>query len=65
MGVYELLEMNPLIRELTFAKASSLKIRAEARANGMSSLMDDGVRKVLDGKTTIEEVPRTENKEDT
>jgi type II secretory ATPase GspE/PulE/Tfp pilus assembly ATPase PilB-like protein len=64
MGVYELLEMNPLIRELTFAKASSLKIRAEARQNGMSSLMDDGVRKVLDGKTTIEEVLTIAHRED-
>jgi len=64
MGVYELLEMNPVIRELTFAKASSLKIRAEARQHGMSSLMDDGVRKVLDGKTTIEEVLTIAHRED-
>ncbi len=64
MGVYELLEMNPVVRELTFQKASSLKIRAEARQNGMSSLMDDGVRKVLDGKTTIEEVLTIAHRED-
>lgn len=64
MGVYELLEMNPIIRELTFQQASTLKIRAEARQNGMTTLMDDGVRKVLVGTTTIDEVLTIAHRED-
>ena len=64
MGVYELLEMNPIIRELTFQKANSLKIRAEARQNGMTTLQEDGVRKVLLGSSTIEEVLTITHRED-
>lgn len=64
MGVYELLEMNPIIRELTFAQASTLKIRSEARQNGMTTLMDDGVRKVLVGTTTIDEVLTIAHRDD-
>jgi general secretion pathway protein E/type IV pilus assembly protein PilB len=64
MGVYELLEMNTIIRELTFKKSSALKIRAEARQNGMTTLMDDGIRKVLGGVTTIEEVLTIAHRED-
>jgi len=63
-GVYELLEMNSVIRELTFTGASSLKIRNEAKQIGMTSLLDDGVRKVLEGKTTIGEVLTIAHRED-
>jgi type IV pilus assembly protein PilB len=63
-GVYELLEMNSVIRELTFTQASSLKIRNEARQIGMTTLLDDGVRKVLEGKTTIGEVLTIAHRED-
>jgi type IV pilus assembly protein PilB len=64
MGVYELLEMNAAVREMTFQNASSLKVRAEARANGMTTLLEDGVRKVLGGKTTIDEVLTVAHRED-
>ncbi|MEZ5993395.1 MAG: ATPase, T2SS/T4P/T4SS family [Planctomycetota bacterium] len=64
MGVYELLEMNSVVRELTFQQASSLKIRTEARQNGMTSLQDDGVRKVLLGTTTIDEVLTITHRDD-
>jgi type IV pilus assembly protein PilB len=64
MGVYELLEMNSVIRELTFQQASSLKIRNEARQNGMTTLQEDGVRKVLLGTTTIDEVLTITHRDD-
>ena len=63
-GVYELLEMNAPIRELTFQQASALKIRVEARQNGTTTLLEDGVRKVLEGKTTIPEVLTIAHRED-
>ena len=47
MGCYELLEMTPPMRELTFKKASSISLRNEARiSGGMLTLQEDGVRKV-------------------
>jgi type IV pilus assembly protein PilB len=58
LGVFELLAMNSRIRELAFQGASSQDIRQEAVKGGMTSLYDDGIRKVLDGITTIEEVFR-------
>jgi type IV pilus assembly protein PilB len=58
LGVFELLTMNSRIRELAFQGASSQDIRKEAVKGGMTSLYDDGIRKVLDGITTIEEVFR-------
>lgn len=64
MGVYELMEMNTVLRELTFQKASSLKVRQEACQNGMTTLQMDGVRKVLEGKTTIEEVLTITHRDD-
>ena len=64
MGVYELLEMNPALRELTMKQSSTLKIRAEARQNGMSTLLEDGVRKVLLGTTTIGEILTIAHRDD-
>jgi type IV pilus assembly protein PilB len=63
-GVYELLEMNAIIRDLTFQRSSSLKIREEARKIGMTTLLEDGVRKVLEGKTTIPEILTIAHRED-
>ncbi|MBX3460213.1 MAG: Flp pilus assembly complex ATPase component TadA [Planctomycetes bacterium] len=64
MGVYELLEMNMPLRELTMKQSSTLKIRAEARNNGMSTLLEDGVRKVLLGTTTVGEVLTIAHRDD-
>ena len=55
-GVYELMEMTPDLRELAFRKKPTAEVRAKARAEGMTTLFQDGVRKVLTGMTTIPEV---------
>ena len=56
LGAYELMEMTNKIRELAFEGAHTNDIRAAAVQEGMASLQMDGVRKVLDGHTTIDEV---------
>jgi type IV pilus assembly protein PilB len=57
VGVYELLEMDATLREMTFRNESTLAIRAQAERSGrMSTLREDGLRKVLGGTTTIPEV---------
>jgi type IV pilus assembly protein PilB len=56
LGVFELMLMTSKIRELTFQGASTQDIRKEAIRAGMATLYDDGIRKVLEGITTIEEV---------
>jgi type IV pilus assembly protein PilB len=56
LGIFELMLMTAKIRELAFQGASTQDIRKEAIKGGMATLYDDGIRKVLEGITTIEEV---------
>lgn len=64
-GVYELLEMSPDVRELAFNKKPTAEVRAKARSEGMTTLFEDGIRKVLGGMTTIPEVLRLATRDDT
>ncbi|MFM8274754.1 MAG: GspE/PulE family protein, partial [Gemmata sp.] len=58
-GIFEMMKMNSTIRELTFAQAPAQEIRRKARANGMRTLLDDGLLKACKGSTTLEEVLST------
>jgi type II secretory ATPase GspE/PulE/Tfp pilus assembly ATPase PilB-like protein/RNA polymerase subunit RPABC4/transcription elongation factor Spt4 len=57
-GIYEVLEVNDAIRALISQGASDAAIRAVAVENGMRSIGEDGLKKVLSGRTTLEEVTR-------
>jgi type IV pilus assembly protein PilB len=57
-GIYELMLMNSEIRELAFNRAAVSKIRQAAIASGMRNLLGDGKLKVLEGKTTLDEIAR-------
>jgi type IV pilus assembly protein PilB len=56
IGIFEMMVMNNEIRTMAFERAPTNKVRAAAMAGGMKSLLMDGKLKVLDGKTTAEEV---------
>ncbi len=58
IGVYELMLMTSKIRELVFKNSSSQEIQKAALSEGMSTVYLDGIGKVLNGTTTIEEVFR-------
>jgi len=58
LGIYELMELNNELRELIFARAPTGEIRRQARAFGMLTLLEDGLRKAIQGVTTVEEVLR-------
>ncbi len=58
IGIFELMEMDSELREMAFHKAPTNRIRDQAVASGMRTLKQDGIRKVLQGITTIEEVLR-------
>ncbi|TWT99958.1 Type II/IV secretion system protein [Botrimarina colliarenosi] len=62
LGVFELMTMNSRVRELTFQGASTQEIGKEARRLGMTTLYDDGIRKVCMGITTLDEVFRVTKK---
>jgi type IV pilus assembly protein PilB len=58
-GIFELLTVNEKIKQLIAEKASTQVIREAAKKiTGMVSLREDGLRKVLKGITTLEEVDR-------
>jgi type IV pilus assembly protein PilB len=58
-GIFELLPINERIKQLISEKASTQLIREAAKKMvGMASLREDGLRKVLKGITTLEEVDR-------
>jgi len=57
-GVFELLEITDRIRSLALQRSSSSEIRQAAIEEGMKTMQDDGLRKVVDGITTIEECLR-------
>jgi type IV pilus assembly protein PilB len=59
LGLFEMFEMDSRIRDLTFQAASTLELRSQARAScGMLTLREDGVRKILAGTTSVDEVMR-------
>ena len=46
------------VQDLIYSKADATAIRERARALGMRTLREDGLRKVSAGLTTLEEVLR-------
>lgn len=57
-GIYETFGMTDSIKSLVLKTSDAHQIRQAATAEGMTSLRDDGTRKVLEGITTISEVMR-------
>ena len=54
----EILEITPRISQAITQKASSDVLALEAEQEGMKTMREDGLGKVLDGITTIQEVFR-------
>jgi general secretion pathway protein E len=57
-GIFELLVITEPIREMLRENPSMAAIKAEARKNGMIYLQEDGLRQVIQGKTSIKELLR-------
>jgi type IV pilus assembly protein PilB len=57
-GIFEVLVISDRIRGLILQRASTAEIRQAAMEEGMKTMQDDGLRKVLDGITSIEECLR-------
>jgi type IV pilus assembly protein PilB len=55
-GIYEIMTMNQRMRELCFKRAPTDTLRVQARRDGMTTLLEDGIRKALEGWTTVDEV---------
>jgi len=56
MGIFEIFEIDDEVRHMINEGSTTLSLRKRARQLGMRTLREDGVRKVLSGMTTAEEV---------
>ncbi|MDZ4199966.1 MAG: ATPase, T2SS/T4P/T4SS family, partial [Kiritimatiellia bacterium] len=56
MGIYEIFRMDDIVRHMINDQVSASDLRAQARRMGMRTLREDGLRKVVAGMTTLEEV---------
>lgn len=57
-GIFEILPITQNIRDLIMQRATAEAIESAAAADGMKTMFEDGMEKVLQGMTTIEEVMR-------
>lgn len=58
VGLYEVLEITPGVKEMVLAGSSAYDINKQAIKDGMISLEQDGIMKALNGETSLEEVYR-------
>jgi type IV pilus assembly protein PilB len=64
LPIFEFLVINNEMRQLIATGAREMEIRALSRSHGYGDLMECGVQRMLDGKTTPEEVLRVTFSED-
>ena len=58
LGIYELLPMDRDFQELVLRNPGLEEMRKHQEKHGMSTLQAEGLRLVLEGKTTLEEITR-------
>jgi len=58
LGLFEVLQMSDAIEDLAIKKAPAVDIERESAKAGMITLKQDGILKVLEGLTTLDEVLR-------
>ncbi len=57
-GIYELLAINDAVRTMINERIPAVVMRQRAVEMGMSTIRDDGLRLIFEGRTTVEEVVR-------
>ncbi len=58
LAIHEVLAVNEQIQDLIYQNATTVKILEQAQKNGFHDLRFDGLKKVIAGLTTLEEVRR-------
>ena len=61
MGIHEIIETDPDLQRLIIANASRDALTDYMRQHNVKQLFDDGLDRVLEGKTTVEEIWRVVN----
>jgi len=58
IGIFEVLEITPKLAQLISAKVDSDKLLEQAIKDGMTTMLDDGLDKVVNAETTLSEIMR-------
>jgi type IV pilus assembly protein PilB len=58
VGIFSVMEMSDLLKEMTVAQAPEAEIATAARKGGMLTLREDGIESVRSGLTSLEEILR-------
>jgi type IV pilus assembly protein PilB len=58
VAIYEVMPISETLRDMILEEASTAELRAQAQKEGMKTLRQSGMAKVLEGVTTVEEVLR-------
>jgi type II secretory ATPase GspE/PulE/Tfp pilus assembly ATPase PilB-like protein len=58
IGIHEVLAVSPAIRDIIIHSSTSDAIEAQAKKEGMLSMLEDGIYKAARGITSLEEVLR-------
>ena len=58
IGIFEIFLVNDEIQRMIYDKTPAAILRVRARELGMRTLREDGLRKVANGSTTLDEVLR-------
>lgn len=56
LAIFEVMQMTDAIAKLTMERSDTTTIKKQAIADGMTTLVQDGVRRIKEGITTIDEV---------
>ena len=60
-GIHEVFVMSPSIKEMVMARRTGDELQAQARSEGMLTMLEDGIFKAAKGVTSLEEVLRVIN----
>ena len=58
IAIYEMMEMTPELEEIVLKEPSEAKIREEAKRQGMTTMLQDGIVKALRGLVSFEEMKK-------
>ena len=59
LGIFEMMQLDESLRERIFHGEPTVRLREHAlQSGGMSTLLQDGAKKVLAGKTSVQELLR-------
>jgi type II secretory ATPase GspE/PulE/Tfp pilus assembly ATPase PilB-like protein len=58
MGIFEMIKVDDRVRKMIIEKRDAPFIREKCVASGMKTMLDDGIEKIIQGITSLDEVFR-------